>query len=67
MLFDRLGALGKPAERVADEPVNELLDLLATDGAVDHYLSDQLILPLALAPAVRNQGTSKVTKHRNQC
>ena len=50
--FYGLGALGKPAERVADEPVNELLDLLATDGAVDHYLSDQLILPLALAPGL---------------
>ncbi|MBZ5699763.1 MAG: RNA 3'-phosphate cyclase [Acidobacteriia bacterium] len=61
--FYGLGALGKPAESVADEAVNELLDLLATDGAIDHYLSDQLVLPLALAPGVSEIRTSKVTQH----
>ena len=61
--FYGLGALGKPAERVADEAVNELLNLLATDGAIDHYLSDQLLLPLALATGVSEIRTSKVTQH----
>jgi RNA 3'-terminal phosphate cyclase (ATP) len=61
--FYGLGALGKPAERVADEAVNDLLNLLATDGAIDHYLPDQLILPLALAPGVSEIRTSKVTLH----
>ena len=61
--FYGLGALGKPAERVADEAVDELLNLLATDGAIDHYLSDQLILPLALAPGESEIRTSKVTQH----
>jgi RNA 3'-phosphate cyclase len=61
--FYGLGALGKPAESVADEAVNEFLELLATDGAIDHYLSDQLVLPLALAPGVSEIRTSKVTQH----
>ncbi|MGA7793575.1 MAG: RNA 3'-terminal phosphate cyclase [Candidatus Acidiferrales bacterium] len=61
--FCGLGALRKPAERVADEAVNELLGFMATDGAIDHYLSDQLILPLALAPGVSEISTSKVTQH----
>ena len=61
--FYGLGALGKPAERVADEAVDGLLNLLATDGVIDHYLSDQLVLPLALAPGVSEIRTSKVTQH----
>jgi RNA 3'-phosphate cyclase len=61
--FYGLGALGKPAERVADEAANELLGFLATDGVVDPYLADQLILPLALATGVSEIRTSKVTQH----
>jgi RNA 3'-terminal phosphate cyclase (ATP) len=61
--FFGLGARGKPAERVADEAVGELLEFLATDGTVDHYLADQLTLPLALAPGVSELRTSKVTQH----
>lgn len=61
--FYGLGALGKPAERVADEAVREFLDFLATDGTVDHYLADQLILPLALASGASEVRTSKVTQH----
>jgi RNA 3'-phosphate cyclase len=61
--FYGLGALGKPAELVADEAVNEFLGFVATDGAIDHYLSDQLILPLALAPGVSEIRTSKVSQH----
>ena len=61
--FCGLGALRKPAERVADEAVNEFLGFMATDGAIDHYLSDQLILPLALALGKSEIRTSKVTQH----
>jgi RNA 3'-terminal phosphate cyclase (ATP) len=61
--FFGLGARGKPAERVADEAVGELLEFLATDGTVDHYLADQLVLPLALAPEVSELRTSKITQH----
>jgi RNA 3'-terminal phosphate cyclase (ATP) len=61
--FYGLGALRKPAEIVADEAINELLQFLTTDGAVDHYLSDQLVLPLALAPGLSEIRTSKITQH----
>ena len=61
--FYGLGALGKPAERVADEAVDEFLGFVASDGAIDHYLSDQLLLPLALASGLSEIRTSKVTQH----
>jgi RNA 3'-terminal phosphate cyclase (ATP) len=61
--FFGLGARGKPAEQVAGEAVRELLDFLATDGAIDPYLADQLILPLALAPGISELRTSKITGH----
>jgi RNA 3'-terminal phosphate cyclase (ATP) len=58
-----LGARGKRAETVADEAAADLLGFLATDGAVDQYLADQLILPLALTPGTSKLRTSKVTRH----
>jgi RNA 3'-terminal phosphate cyclase (ATP) len=58
-----LGARGKRAETVADEAAAELIGFISTDGAVDQYLADQLILPLALAPGVSKLRTSKVTQH----
>jgi RNA 3'-terminal phosphate cyclase (ATP) len=61
--FYGLGARGKPAERVADEAVGGFLDFLATDGTVEHYLADQLVLPLALASGISQVRTSKVTQH----
>jgi RNA 3'-phosphate cyclase len=61
--FSSLGARGKSAEQVADETVDELLEFVATDGAIDHYLADQLILPLALAKGVSEVRTSRVTQH----
>ena len=61
--FQSLGARGKPTKRVSDEAVAELLDFLTTDGAVDQFLSDQLVLPLALARGVSEFRTSKVTLH----
>lgn len=61
--FSALGQRGKPAERVADEAAEELREFLATDGAVDPWLADQLLLPLALAPEPSVISTSKVTGH----
>jgi RNA 3'-terminal phosphate cyclase (ATP) len=58
-----LGALGKPAEQVADEAIDALLDFLATDGALDQYLADQLLLPLSLANGPSRFSTSRVTNH----
>ncbi len=61
--FQSLGARGKPAERVSDEAVGQLLDFLKTDGSVDPFLCDQLVLPLSLATGVSEVRTSKVTLH----
>jgi len=61
--FCALGARGKPAERVADEAVDELMDFVSTDGAIDAHLADQLILPLALASGTSELRTSRVTQH----
>jgi len=61
--FFALGRRGKRAEQVADEAVAELLAFLATDGAVDPYLADQLLLPLALAGGPSELTTSRVTTH----
>jgi RNA 3'-terminal phosphate cyclase (ATP) len=58
-----LGARGKPAEQVADEAVADLEAFLATGAAVDPYLADQLILPLALASGSSELTTSRVTQH----
>jgi RNA 3'-terminal phosphate cyclase (ATP) len=58
-----LGALGKPAERVADEAVDALFEFLDTDGQTDQYLADQLLLPLAFASGASEFRTSRVTLH----
>lgn len=61
--FFALGARGKRAEQVADEAVDELLEFLDTDGAVDTYLADQLLLPLAVAKGATELRTARVTHH----
>jgi len=58
-----LGAHGKRAERVADEAVDALADFLRSDGAVDPWLADQLLLPLAVADGQSELRTSEVTLH----
>jgi RNA 3'-phosphate cyclase len=58
-----LGEIGKPAERVADEAVDQLEQFLYSDGAIDQYLADQLLLPLAFASGPSQLRTSKITRH----
>lgn len=58
-----LGARGKPAEQVADEAADELLSLLAGEGAVDPYLADQLLLPMALASGTSRLYTAAISNH----
>jgi len=58
-----LGERGKPAERVADEAVDAMEAFLATDGAIDQYLADQLLVPLAITSGPSQLSTSKVTQH----
>lgn len=61
--FFGLGALHKRAEQVADDAVEELAAFLDTDGAVDPWLADQLLLPLAVAEEASVFRTSSVTRH----
>jgi RNA 3'-phosphate cyclase len=63
-LFFALGARGKPAERVADEAVEQLIAYLdAGDAVVDAHSADQLVLPLALAEGVSEYRVAEVTRH----
>ncbi|MBI5286531.1 MAG: RNA 3'-phosphate cyclase [Deltaproteobacteria bacterium] len=61
--FSALGAIGKPAEKVADEAVDEFLSYWHRKGALDPHLTDQLILYAALAEGSSVLTTSRVTNH----
>jgi len=61
--FVGLGERGKPAERVADDAVAELLAYLNTSGAVDAHSADQILLPLALADGPSRYNVAEVTGH----
>ena len=61
--FSALGAPGKPAETVADEAVNDLISFLKTDGCVDQYLADQILLPLSIIPEESSFSTNRITQH----
>lgn len=62
--FFGLGARGKPAERVADEAVDQVIDYLkAEPAAVDAHSADQVVLPLALADGVSEVTVAEVTAH----
>jgi RNA 3'-terminal phosphate cyclase (ATP) len=63
-LFFGLGARGKPAERVADEAVDQALAYLNASGAaVDAHSADQIVLPLALAEGPSTFSVAEVTSH----
>jgi RNA 3'-terminal phosphate cyclase (ATP) len=61
--FCALGERGKPAERVADECVDAFEAFIDSGAAIDHFLADQLLLPLALAESPSQVFTSQVTHH----
>lgn len=58
-----LGERGKPAERVADEAVDVLLDFLTGDAATDPHLADQLTVFMALANGRSVLTTARVSQH----
>src|SRR5262249_47010101 len=63
-LFFGLGARGKPAERGADEAVDQVLAYLdAGPGPVGAPSADQIVLPLALAEGPSAFRVSEVTSH----
>lgn len=61
--FSSLGVRGKRAEAVADEAYQALADFLKSDAAIEPYLADQLILPMALAKGESRFTTSQITQH----
>jgi RNA 3'-terminal phosphate cyclase (ATP) len=58
-----LGEKGKSADKVADEAIAGFEAFVATEGVIDQYLADQLLLPLAFAAGSSEFYTSQVTKH----
>lgn len=63
-LFFALGQRGKPADRVADELVDQVETFLdAETPGVDAHTADQLVLPLALAEGTSRYPVSEVTLH----
>lgn len=61
--FTSLGERGKPAERVAQEAVQDLLNFREAGGALEEHLADQLVLPLALAEGRSQFTTASVSDH----
>ena len=61
--FSAMGKIGKRAERVADEAVDQFLDFYQSDATVDPYLADQLLLYLALADGTSQVVTHQLTEH----
>ncbi len=62
-LFFGLGARGKPAERVADEAVDQVIQFLRSPTGLDAHTADQLILPLTLADGPSTFHVSQVSSH----
>ncbi|MDQ7028375.1 MAG: RNA 3'-terminal phosphate cyclase [Ardenticatenia bacterium] len=61
--YTALGERGKRAEVVAQEAVELLNSYVESRAAVDRYLADQLLLPLALAEAPSTFSTECITTH----
>jgi RNA 3'-terminal phosphate cyclase (ATP) len=61
--FTSLGRKGLPAEEVAETAVAEFRRFVDNKAAVDRYLADQLLLPLALARGGSQFTTDKLTTH----
>lgn len=61
--FSGLGEIGKPMERVAEEPCQEFMAWWKCGAACDAHLADQLVLPAALASGESRWTTPAVTEH----
>ena len=58
-----LGARHKLAEKVADEAVDELCADIHAGGAIDPWLADQLLLPLAFVPERSELSVCRISQH----
>jgi RNA 3'-terminal phosphate cyclase (ATP) len=61
--FFSLGRPGKPAERVGQEAADQVQSWVESGGAVDRFLSDQLLIPLALARGQSRIRVPEFTSH----
>lgn len=62
--FGVLGRQGWPSEKVAEAAVAELLAFVENESAaVDPYLADQLLIPMALADGRSSFTTNRLTGH----
>ena len=61
--FASLGRKGKPAEQVAEDACTDFLEYFESGAAIDQYLADQLIIPLALAKGASSFTTCRITQH----
>jgi RNA 3'-phosphate cyclase len=61
--FHALGARGKPAEKVADEAVEEFLRFQNRQAALDRHLADQVLPYLARAAGPSAFTTEEITSH----
>ncbi|KAN0015602.1 hypothetical protein ACTFIU_008341 [Dictyostelium citrinum] len=57
------GAIGIPAEKVAEDATNSLLKDLQDGGCMDEYLQDQLIIFMALAKGKSQIKTGPISLH----
>jgi RNA 3'-terminal phosphate cyclase (ATP) len=63
-LFFGLGERGKPAERVADEAVKQVLAFVrAKPPGIDAHSADQILLPLAVSPGAAEFRVAEITQH----
>lgn len=58
-----IGRRGEPAEKVADEAVDALLEFVDSPGVVDSWAADQLVPVAALCPQESHFRTERVTNH----
>lgn len=61
--FSSLGRRGLPADKVAEAAIAELLSFVDNGMAVDRYLADQLLVPMALAHGRSSFTTNQLTRH----
>lgn len=61
--FSALGEPGKKAEAVGIEAAGAFVSYMKRSGALDPHLSDQLLLPMALASGTSSATVAEVTTH----
>lgn len=61
--FTSLGQIGIRAEAVAKDCVQEAIDFINSEAAIDRYLADQLILPLYFAHQSSSFTTNFISEH----